>query len=125
MNYENWFQLTNDLTKALSGENRFLVDIEYPTFKENPYFQGYTEVTGEVTIEMSSSKFVTPEFSPSQESRIRAIGWNSPSLKLPNFVQFLGHQESDPSAVADLIVRSLNTGLGLDVKRLSVSFHGS
>ena len=83
-----------------------------------PYVQTLVEEDGAMTIEASSNTFLDTLIDDRAIEVLHSLGWNDPDpeFQLPNFHQFLQGEDVKPGLIAELLVRTLRDGYGVNQK---------
>ena len=83
-----------------------------------PYVQTLVEEDGAMTIEASSNTFLDTPIDDLAIEVLHSLGWNDPDpeFHLPNFHQFLQGEDVKPGLIAELLVRTLRDGYGVNQK---------
>ena len=83
-----------------------------------PYVQTLVEEDGAITIEASSNTFLDTLIDDRAIEVLHSLGWNDPDpeFQLPNFHQFLQGEDVKPGLIAELLVRTLRDGYGVNQK---------
>jgi len=119
--HASWEEVEEVFTALLTkvGRKKFVIGVESNHVK-GIFFQGYTEPDGSFTIEAAADLSVRPKITVEQRANLNSLNWDSPDEGLPNFIQFLAVEDSNPKYMADLFAKTLRDGYGLNIGTFKV-----
>lgn len=104
--------LSAQIQQLVAGERAtFEITVRLANFKPFPYVQGVLEPSGQIRIEFVSNVYLEPDLTVSQREEIKAIGWNRPNGKVPNYSKTIDSSQSSMT-IAIYLVTSLRVVMG-------------
>lgn len=119
--HQSWEEVKAAFKLALEKHkgSRFIIEILSAEYQDI-FFQGYSEPDGAWTIEAAADLAVRPHLTEDQKVKMSMIGWDRPSEGLPNFIMFLEADESEHEDIAEIFMKSLRDGYGLNITKFRV-----
>jgi serine/threonine protein kinase len=107
----DWKDVEMDVVNFLikAGKSQFVLPFASKISRE-VYFQGFFDSEGRCTLEAVSNEYLENKLSENQHEAMLNLGWEPPTEGLPNYIKFLGFDDSKKTRIGKLIVESLKAG---------------
>lgn len=84
-------------------------------YVEGPYVQALQEHDNVLLIEATGEDFLEPPLDEEGKQVMHFLGWRYfPENYLPNYAQFIDQSRISPREIAEMLVRALHFGYGVD-----------